>query len=234
MSGKLYITIIISICLILGNSVAYSQDYTEKKTAFNSERVKLSNFYLEIAPRTNIAKLNEQRANIGVISAGFILNEKFAISYFTASSPKVNLLAVPPSNSAEYENWVEAGVELDKISASTEFVHVNYRHTGLRLNYMHRTDRILFWRTGFSAGFLGGLTLSENQSFLGLFNNTIYDEPVLSLSPEVGLGVNLLSWWRIHADIGFRFMTADKRIMSSSDASSFFASFSFGFGNFGK
>ena len=125
-------------------------------------------------------------------------------------------------------------MELDKISAITEFVNVNYRHSGLRFNYMHRTDRILFWRTGLSAGFLGGLTLSENQTFLGLFNNTIYDEPVLSLSPEIGLGVNLLSWWRMHADMGYRFLTADRRIMSSSDASSFFISISFAFGNFGK
>jgi hypothetical protein len=101
MMKKLNRTIIVFITLLLGMSMAYSQEYTEKRTAFNSAKVKLSNFYLEIAPRTNFARLNDQRANIGVISGGFILNDKFSISYFTASSPKVNLLAVPPVGSTE-------------------------------------------------------------------------------------------------------------------------------------
>ena len=125
-----------------------------------------------------------------MISGGFILNEKFAIAYFSATSPKVNLIAVPPSGSEEYSDWLEAGVELNKISTSTEFVYVNYRHSGLRFDYLHRTGRMIFWRAGVSAGFLGGLTLSENQTFLGLFNNTIYDEPELSISPGFGIGVN--------------------------------------------
>jgi hypothetical protein len=220
--------------LLLGCTSVFAQVKPEKKAVFNSEKVKLSNFFLEIAPSTNFAQLNGQLANIGVISGGFILNEKFAIAFFSANSPKVNLLAVPPQGSGEYTDWVEAGVELDKISSSTEFVHVNFRHSGLRFDYLHRTERMLFWRAGVSAGFLGGLTLSENQTFLGLFNNTIYDEPVLSLSPEVGLGVNLLSWWRVHADFGYRFLTADQRIMSAADSDSFFFSLSFAFGNFGK
>ena len=219
---------------MMAGAVVFAQEAPEKKAVFNSEKVKLSNFYFEIAPSTNFAKLNGQMANITVISGGFILNDKFSISFFSANSPKVNLLAVPPSGSAEYSDWVEAGVELDKISSSTEFVHVNFKHSGLRFDYLHRTDRMLFWRAGLSAGFLGGLTLSENQTFLGLFNNTIYDESVISLSPEVGLGVNLLSWWRVHADFGYRFLTADQRIMSASDSDSFFFSLSFAFGRFGN
>ena len=224
----------IALGLILAVSGLNGQVSQEKKVAFNSDKVTLSNFYLEVAPSTNFAQLNGQLANIGVVSGGFILNDKFSIAFFSANSPKVNLLAVPPRGSQEYDDWVEAGVELDKLSSSTEFVHVNFRHSGLRLAYLHRTDRILFWRAGLSAGFLGGLTLSENQTFLGLFNNTIYDEPVMSLSPELGLGVNLLSWWRIHADFGYRFLTADQRIMSAADTDSFFFSLSFAFGRFGK
>jgi hypothetical protein len=81
---------------------------------------------------------------------------------------------------------------------------------------------------------MGGLTLSENQTFLGLFDNTIYDESVISLSPEIGLGVNLLSWWRIHVDLGYRFLSADQRIMSAAKSDSFSASLSFAFGRFGK
>jgi hypothetical protein len=234
MMRKKKLSTVIVLGLLFTGAAVLAQETPEKKYAFNSEKVNLSNFYLEVAPSTNFGQLNGQLANIGVVYGGFILNDKFSIAFFSANSPKVNLLAVPPRGSAEYSDWVEAGVELDKISSSTEFVHVNFRHSGLRLAYMHRTDRVLFWRAGLSAGFLGGLTLSENQSFLGLFNNTIYDESVISLSPEVGLGVNLLSWWRIHADFGYRLIAADQRIMSAADSDSFFASLSFSFGRFGK
>ena len=43
--------IILVISLMLGATSTFAQDYVEKKTAFNSERIKLSNFYLEIAPK---------------------------------------------------------------------------------------------------------------------------------------------------------------------------------------
>ena len=220
--------------LMLGTASVFAQETPEKKFAFNSEKVKLSNFFVEIAPSTTFAKLNGQLANIGVVSAGFILNDKFSVSFFSTSSPKVNLLAVPEYGSQEYDDWVEAGVELDNLSSSTEFVYVDFRHSGLRFDYLHRTDRMLFWRAGLSVGFLGGLSLSENQTFLGLFNNSIYNEPVISVAPEVGLGVNLLSWWRVYADFGYRILGADERIMEAADADSFFFSLSFGFGNFGK
>lgn len=220
--------------LILSSATLLAQESREKKYAFNSDHVKLSNFYIEVAPGTNFANLNGQLATIGMFSAGFILNDNFSISYFMANSPKLNLMSVPEFGSDEYVEWVDAGVELDRLPSSTEFVYVNFRHSGLRFDYLHRTDRILFWRAGFSAGFLGGLTLSENKNFLGLFNNTIYDEPVVSLSPEIGLGVNLLKWWRVHTDLGYRILMADQRIMDAADSDSFVFSLSFSFGNFGK
>jgi len=226
--------IIIVLSFLLTGAAAVAQESPEKRYAFNSEKVKLSNFYVEIAPGTNFAKLNGQSANVSMLSAGFILNDKFSVSFFTANSPKINLLAVPPFGSEEYFQWIEAGVELDKLLFDTEFVFVNFRHSGLRFDYLHRTDRILFWRAGLAAGFLGGLSLSENQTFLGLFNNSVYNEPIISLTPEIGLGVNLLSWWRIHADFGYRFVGADERIMKAADVDSFFFSLSFAFGRFGK
>ena len=51
--------------------------------------------------------LNDQIATIGMISGGFILNEKFAIAFFSATSPKVNLMAIPPGGSEEYADWLE-------------------------------------------------------------------------------------------------------------------------------
>jgi hypothetical protein len=234
MRKKLQSVTLVVVVLMLSVDTVIAQDSKEKKYAFNSEKVKLSNFYVEVAPGTNFAELNNQIASISVFSAGLILNDKFSVSFFSANSPKVNLLAVPRQGSQEYSDWVDAGVELEKLSSSTEFVYVNFRHSGLRFDYLHRTDRMLFWRAGLSAGFLGGLSLSENKSFMGLFNNSIYSESVISLSPEIGLGVNLLSWWRVHADVGYRFLGADQRIMKTADSDSFFFSLSFAFGKFGK
>ena len=227
-------TILTAIGLVIAVTMTSAQESHEKKYAFNSEKVKLSNFYFEVAPSTNFAKLNGQLANITVLSVGFILNDKISVSFFTANSPKINLLGVPPQGSGEYNEWVEAGVELDRLSSSTEFVYVNFKHSGLHLSYMHRTDRMLFWRAGLQAGFIGGLSLSENKSFMGLFNNEIYNESVISFAPALGLGLNLLKWWRLHADFGYRFIGADERIIKAADSDSFFFSLSFGFGNFGK
>jgi hypothetical protein len=220
--------------MILSTAVVFAQESPEKKFVFNSEKVKLSNFFVEIAPGTNFAKINDQLVSISAFSAGFILNEKFSVAFFSANSPKVNLLAVPVPGSQEYADWVEAGVDLDKLSSSTEFVYANFRHAGLQLSYLHRTDRMLFWRAGLSAGFLGGMSLSENKSFMGLFNNSIYNEPVISLNPEVGLGINLLIWWRVHVDFGYRLLGVDERVMEAADSDSFSFSFGFAFGKFGK
>jgi len=220
--------------LIFVSASLFSQENPDKKFLFNSDKLTLSTFFVEIAPGTSFSKLNDQMATISVFSAGFILNDRFSISFFSANSPKINLIGVPEFFSEEYFDWVEAGVELEKLPSSTELVFVNFRHSGLRFDYMHRTDRILFWRAGLSAGFLGGLTLSENKSFLGLFNNTIYDESVISVAPDIGLGINLLKWWRVYLDAGYRFLGADTRIMSAADADSFTFSLSFAFGKFGN
>ena len=69
---------------------------------------------------------------------------------------------------------------------------------------------------------------------MGLFNNQVYKESAISLEPNIGVGVNLLQWWRIHLDVGYRFLGADTRIMSAADADSYTFSLSFAFGKFGK
>ncbi|MDX2430476.1 MAG: hypothetical protein QNK35_06055, partial [Bacteroides sp.] len=83
---KMSVTLIALSLMIIG-AVVMAQESPEKKFAFNSEKVKLSTFYVEIAPSTNFAMLNGQMANIGVFSGGFILNDKFSVSFFSASSP---------------------------------------------------------------------------------------------------------------------------------------------------
>lgn len=149
-----------------------------------------------------------------------------------ATSPKINLIAVPEYGSQEYSDWIDAGVELDKVSASTEFLFVNFKHSGLNLGYLHNSHKTVFYRANLSLGFLGGLSFTENKSFLGLFSNDVYEEKVISFEPEIGVGVNLLSWWRVYLDAGYRLLGADTRIMSAADADSFTFSISFGFGYF--
>ena len=84
---KMSVTLIALILMIIGAAVM-AQESPEKKFAFNSEKVKLSTFYLEIAPSTNFAMLNDQLANISVFSAGFILNDKFSVSFLVLIRPK--------------------------------------------------------------------------------------------------------------------------------------------------
>ena len=60
----------------------------------------------------------------------------------------------------------------------------------------------------------------------------IYDEPVMSITPDIGMGVNLLKWWRVYLDAGYRLLGADTRIMGAADADSFTFSLGFAFGKF--
>ena len=84
----------------------FSQENPEKKVLFRSEKLTLSNFFVQIAPGTNFSQLNGQMANVGILSGGFILNDKFAISFFSANSPKLNLIRVPEPGS----ELVQAGL----------------------------------------------------------------------------------------------------------------------------
>lgn len=214
-------------------SVSQAQDTPDNKFLFRSEKLQLSTFFVEVAPVSS-SNLNGQSVSVLSLSAGFILNKKFTVSFFSSFSPKLNLIEVPEEGSEAYNNWLEAGVELDKLSAESEFLLVDFKHSGLKFGYLHHTEKTVFWRAGLSLGFIGGLSLTENKTFLGLFNNEVYKESVITLEPEVGIGVNLLPWWRVHTDLGYRFLSADTRIMSSSDADSYTFSLSFAFGRFNQ
>lgn len=216
--------------IISGTAIA--QGISENNFLFRSDKVQLQTFFAEITPQTHFTKLNKQKVNVGILKFGFILNEKFAVSFFMSTSPKVNLIAVPEYGSEEYIDWLDAGVELYNVSSSTEFLYVDFRHSGLKVNYIHNPEKIVFLRGGLSFGFLGGLTFSENKSFMGIFNNIVYKESVMSVEPELGVGINLLSWWRVHLDAGYRLLAADTRIMSAADSDSYTFSLAFAFGNF--
>jgi hypothetical protein len=100
---------------------SFSQD-TDGKYLFRDSKVKLTSFYAEINPSTSFSFLNDQMANITELAAGFILNNKFYFSYFMTGSPKINTVAIPEPFSDQWYDWVEAGVELDKVSSDAEFL----------------------------------------------------------------------------------------------------------------
>jgi len=210
---------------------SFAQD-TDGKYLFRDSKVKLTTFYAEINPSTSFSFLNGQMANITELAAGFTLNNKFYFSYFMTGSPKINTVALPEPFSDQWIDWVEAGVELEKVSTNAEFLYVKFKHSGLRFGYMHNTHNTVFWRAGFMFGFTGGLNMTEDQTFLGMFDNLVWETKIITLEPHIGGGVNLLPWWRVHLDLGYRLMNVDKNVLSATDTDSFTFKLGFAFGNF--
>ena len=212
---------------------SFSQD-TDGKYLFRDSKVKLTTFYAEVNPSTSFSFLNGQMANITELAAGLILNNKFYFSYFMTGSPKINTVAIPEPFSDEWYDWEEAGVELENVSSDAEFLYVKFKHSGLRFGYMHNTHKTVFWRAGLLFGFTGGLNMTEDQTFLGMFDNLIWETKIITLEPHIGGGVNLLPWWRVHLDLGYRMMSVDKHVLSATDVDSFTFKLGFAFGKFNQ
>lgn len=210
--------------------VIHAQDTS--KYLLNNPKSKLTTFYASIAPMTAFSSLNNQSVNVMDVSAGIIVNKQYYLGYFMSGSNNVNVISVPEFASDEYWDWLEAGVELDKLSSSTEFVYANFRHSGLKAGYIHNPDGFVSYRVGGMFGFIGGFQLSENKSFLGMFDNIIFKNKVITAEPHAGVILNLLPWWRMNLDLGYRFINVDPRILSAPDADSFTFKLSFAFGKF--
>ena len=210
---------------------SYSQE-TEGSFLLRDGKAKLSTFYVELSPGTSFSALNKQLASTGELNAGLILNNRFTVSFFMTGSPKINTVAIPDPFSEEWFEWINAGVELEKVSADAEFLYVKFKHSGLRFGYMHNTQNTIFWRGGLAFGFMGGLSMTESQTFMGMFDNLVWESSILTLTPDVGVGINLLPWWRVHFDIGYRLMKVDENILKSTDTDSFTMKLGFSFGNF--
>jgi len=223
---------ILLISLVCMTFLSSSSQETDGKYLFRDSKVKLTTFYVELNPSTSFSSLNGQMVNITELAAGFILNHKFYFSYFMTGSPKINTVAIPEPFSDQWNDWVDAGVELDKVSSSAEFLYAKFKHSGLRFGYMHNTQKTVFWRAGFMFGFTGGLNLTEDQTFLGMFDNLVWETKIITLEPHIGGGVNLLPWWRVNLDLGYRLMSVDKQVLSATDTDSFTFKLGFAFGNF--
>jgi len=229
MNRKRPLFILMLIILFTGSLLA--QD-TDGNYLFRDSKVKLSTFYVELNPSTSFSSLNGQMVNITELAAGFILNNKFYFSYFMTGSPKINTTPMPEPFTDQWFDWIEAGVELEKVSSDAEFLLVKFKHSGLRFGYMHNTHKTVFWRAGLMFGFTGGLNMTEDQTFLGLFDNLVWKTKIITLEPHIGGGVNLLPWWRVNLDLGYRLMSVDKKVLSETDTDSFTFKLGFAFGNF--
>ena len=208
--------------------VAQEQD---GKFLLRDSKAKITTFYAEITP-THLSSLADNTVSLSEFSAGLIINHKFSISLFTTFGKPIENVAVPAKGSEEYQKWLDAGVEVDKLNSSTEFVYARFRHSGLNFSYLHKTQNTIFWRTGLHFGFKGGFNLSEDNNFLGMFDNIIYEAKVITLEPSLGAGINLLPWWRLHLDAGYRVINIDDRIIEPKKVNSFTLKFGFAFGNF--
>jgi hypothetical protein len=229
METKRKILLISLICLTILPS--FSQE-SDGSFLFRDGKMTLSTFYVEINPSTSFSSLNGQIANISELSAGFILNNRFYFSYFMTGSPKINTVAIPEPFSDEWNDWLDAGVKLEEVSSNAEFLYVKFKHSGLRFGYMHNTHKTVFWRAGLLFGFTGGLNMTEDQTFLGMFDNLVWETKIITLEPHIGGGINLLPWWRVNLDLGYRIISVDKKVLSATDTDSFTLKLGFAFGNF--
>jgi hypothetical protein len=178
----------------------------------NSEaKLRFSTFYGEIAPSTAWANLSDAFGKVFMTEFGMHLNRKFSIGFYLARSPKKNQVPVPAPGTPEYDDWINAGIRLDQLTPGTEVAFIYFSHSGVNLAYMHNADRVVFWRAGLRAG-SGKLEIVENQrQLLDFFNTSIYEATAFNINPEVGIGVNLRSWWRLHADLGYRVVIANTK-----------------------
>lgn len=131
-------------------------------------------------------------------------------------SPKKNKIQIPEYGSEEYQKWLDAGIDLGSVDSNTEFLYSYFSHSGFNFRYNHHPQKIFYPTGGVRLGFLGGLKLTEKDTFLGLFNNTVYQVDVMSFTPEVGVGVNMLHWCRFNFDIGYRMIMSEDSTIASS------------------
>jgi hypothetical protein len=174
-----------------------------------NSKVTLTSFYIEISPSTYLSYVDDDMQGWTNLSGGFILNHNFYFSVFLTLAPTVT-----------------------EVLWTSEEVYATFRHAGLKFGYMHRTDRMVFWRANLAVGLGGGYTLSNDTSVLGgLFESWLYRAAMYSVEPSVGVGFNLLKWWRLYVDLGYRYLGPTDDVIDVND-DSVTVNISFGFGKY--
>ena len=207
--------LLLSFLLIFSSSISgmaqEKTDHPEYQYLFKNDsqaNLRFSTFYGEIAPSTAWANLNSSFGNIFLMEFGIHLNRKFAVGFYSARSPKKNQVLVPQTGTPEYDAWLDAGIKIDQLPPGSEVAFVYFTHSGINLAYMHNTEKVMFYRAGIRVG-SGKLEMLQNhRQVFDFFNTSIYEAKAFNVNPEIGVGINLRSWWRLHADVGYRIVIA--------------------------
>lgn len=226
---------IVLLLFIFISTTSLCQDSTEYKMLFDGEKIKLNTFYVELAPSTAWENLADAFGQSFSIEAGMHLNRKFGIGVYSANSKNSNQIEVPQPGTPQYDDWINAGVALDQLPPGTTVAFINFKHTGLNLSYMFRTEKVIFYRANFKFG-SGKLDITQSKkSFIDVFNTPIYRAKVFNLNPEIGIGVNIRPWWRIVSDIGYRFVTdSSDEVSNPASLQGITLKLGFAFGAFNK
>ncbi len=197
--------------------------------------LRFSTFYGEIAPSTAFATIENSLGKMFMMEFGVHLNRKFSIGFYLARSPNTNVINVPAPSDPDYQDWLDAGVALDQLPTGATQAFAYFKHKGVNLAYMHKTERVLFWRGGLRFG-QGVLELTANQKqLINIFYTSIFERKVYSINPEIGLGVNLRSWWRFHLDAGYQFVfSASDEVLNPARFNGIAFKFGFAFGDFSR
>lgn len=145
LTNKLVILGLILLFLGVNNSWAQQQeDHPEYKYLLKNnpdEKLRFSTFYGELAPTTAWANLSSSFGKVFMAEFGLHLNRKFALGFYLARSPKKNQVLIPATGSPEYNDWINAGIELDQLPPGSEVAFVYFSHSGVNLSYMHKRER---------------------------------------------------------------------------------------------
>ena len=75
----------------------------------------------------------------------------------------------------------------------------------------------------------------KKKQIFDFFNTSIFEKKILNINPEVGVGVNLRSWWRLHLDVGYNFVFyGSEEVIDSGTFDGATFKLGFAFGNFSK
>lgn len=116
---------------------------------------------------------------------------------------------------------------------------LQFGHGGLWLGYIIQPARVLHMNVNAKIGG-GELSLNESLDEYDMFDS-YHRDAVFVMSPSVGVDVNILPWFRIAANAGYRVVSgvsgktyddSDKKIFKSEDYNGAVFSMSFLFGNF--
>jgi len=238
---RIFLTLLLCILVSVSSVIAQEQNNAAKPQVnyllkdSGTGGLELSTFYGELAPSTAFATLNNSLGKVLMSEVGIHLNRKFSIGFYMARSNKTNVIDVPSASDPEYQEWIDAGVELGQLPTGATQAFAYFSHTGLNLAYMHHTEKVVFWRAGFRFG-SGKLNLSaEKKQLFDFFNISIFEKKVLNINPEVGIGINIRSWWRLHLDVGYHFvLNGSSTVIDTGKFDGTTFKFGFAFGNFSK